>query len=567
MEEEVVVAGTMRSRAPAPVVADDGPAAGDRMTPGWAAAIVVVVGVVVTASVAWTAVVLERNNEHRLLQVQTHQAAAVLASTILSIEAPLKTSLQVASATGGDTGQVSRELAASTGPGHLFTSASLWHRDGATLGPVVSVGTSPSLDPSSAAAQALVRSAFDRGSFVVTGIPAQQPQWVGYAVADPTSGYAVYAERAIPADRRVPVESASAFADLEFATYLGRTTDPSDLATTDVSPGQLPLTGDTARDTIPFGDTAITLVTSPMGPLGGTLGSELPWVLVVGGLLLTAATAAVAALLVRRRREAERDARTIAGLYDRLDTLFGEQRSIAETLQRALLPQYTPEVPGLEVAARYVAGAAGVDIGGDWYSLIPVDDHTFAFVVGDVMGRGVGAATIMARLRFTLRAYLLEGHPPEVALTMCSRHLDIVADEYFSTVLAGVGDTRTRQITLANAGHLNPLQVTGSGCAYIATALGPPLGIRQTTYAPATVTMPPGSTLLAFTDGLVERRGENIEDGMARLAAAADRPAPSLDGLLSGLLAELAQDGAEDDIAVLAFRWTGGDAGVSPPGR
>ena len=134
-------------------------------------------------------------------------------------------------------------------------------------------------------------------------------------------------------------------------------------------------------------------------------------------------------------------------------------------------------------------------------------------------------------------------------------------------MLAGVGDTRNRQVTLANAGHLNPLQVTASGCAALATELGPPLGIRETTYAPATVTMPPGSTLLAFTDGLVERRGENIEDGMARLAAAAGGPVPSLDGLLSGLLAELARDGAEDDIAVLAFRWTGDGAGVSSSGR
>jgi len=561
------VVDTMRSEGQAPGAAGDPSATGAKTTPGWAAAIVVMVGVVVTASVAWTAVVLERNNEHRLLQVQTHQAAAVLASSILSIEAPLETSVQVAAATGGDTGQVSRLLMASTGPGRLFASASLWHRDGAGLVPVASVGTPPSLDPSSATARAFVGSAFDRGSFVVAGIPTQRPERVGYAVADPASGYAVYAERAIPADRRVPVESDSAFADLEFATYLGPTTHTSDLATTDVSPGRLPLTGDTARDTIPFGNTSITLVTAPMGPLGGTLGSELPWVLLVGGLLLTTATAAVAALLVRRRREAERDARTIAGLYDRLDTLFGEQRTIAETLQRALLPQYTPEVPGLQIAARYVAGAAGVDIGGDWYSLIPVDDHIFAFVVGDVMGRGVGAATVMARLRFTLRAYLLEGHPPDVALTMCARQLDITTDGHFATVLAGVGDTRTRQVTLANAGHLNPLQVTGSGCAYLATELGPPLGIRETTYAPATVTMPPGSTLLAFTDGLVERRGENIEDGMARLATAAGGPAPSLDGLLSGLVAELAQDGVEDDIAVLAFRWTGDGAGVSSSGR
>jgi serine phosphatase RsbU (regulator of sigma subunit) len=543
------------------------------MSPGWAVVIVALAGVVITASVTWTAVVLDRNNERHLLEFQSHQAASVLAGSIVSLEAPLETALQVASATGGDTAQVARQLAVvtGTGAGSPFVSASLWERRGSTVAPVVSVGEAPRFDPSSAGAQAFVTRAFERGSFVVAGVPSGDPDRVAYAVAapgDPT--YAVYAERAIPTDRRVPVESTSAFAGLEFATYLGATTDTSDLATTDVPPGQLPLTGDTVREAIPFGDTDLTLVTSPQGPLGGTLGFDLPWILLVGGLLLTAATAAAAALLVRRRRDAERDARTIAGLYDRLDTLFGEQRSIAETLQRALLPAFLPEVPGLESAARYVAGAAGVDIGGDWYSLIPVDEHRFGFVVGDVMGRGVGAATIMARLRFTLRAYLVEGHPPEVALSMCSRHIDITTDEHFSTVLVGVADRRNRTVTLANAGHLAPLVVDDGGAAYVATPPGLPLGVRPTTYRPTTLTMAPGSTFLAFTDGLVERRGELIDVRLDRLARAAAVPAASLDGLLTALLVELVEDGAEDDIAILAFRWAddlpAGD-GVSWSGR
>ncbi len=556
--------GTNRSGSAAPGGGRDATPAVRRLSPGWVVVIVVVIGAVVTASASWTAVVLDRNNEHRLLEVQTHQAAAVLTAAILSVEAPLETSLRVAAVTGGDAHQVAGVLSASTGPGRPFASASLWRRDGSAIRPVVSVGTPPTLDPSTATARSFMMRAFGRGSFVVTGIPAGRPRRVALAMAAPGAPYAVSAELAIPADRRLPAEHASAFSDLEFATYLGRTTDPSALATTDVPPAQLPLTGDTVRDPIPFGDATITLVTSPAAPLGGTLGAELPWILAVGGVLLTIGTAAVAAQLVRSRRDAERDARTIAALYDRLDAHLGEQRSIAEALQRAILPAYTPDVPGLETASSYVAGAAGVDIGGDWYSLIPVDGHTFAFVVGDVMGRGVGAATIMARLRYTLRAYLLEGHPPEVALSMCSRQLDILADGHFCTVLVGVGDTRTREVTLANAGHLSPLLGSGDGCTFAPIRPGPPLGVRETTYAAVTFTMPPGSMFLAFTDGLVERRDESLDDGMARLATAtaARRTAP-LDVLLSGLLAELAEDGTEDDIAILAFRWSDGDPGAS----
>jgi hypothetical protein len=119
----------------------------------------------------------------------------------------------------------------------------------------------------------------------------------------------------------------------------------SGLATTDVPVAELPITGDTSRAKIPFGDTTLTLVAAPSGQLGGTLGEQLPWVFLVGGVLLTAAAAFVTWQLVARRREAEHDAETITGLYDRLDGLFAEQRTIAATLQLALLPSSTRRSP------------------------------------------------------------------------------------------------------------------------------------------------------------------------------------------------------------------------------
>ena len=535
----------------------DGGRSRKRLTPMWAALLVVGLGLLITAAVSWTAWTLNRHNEHRLLVVQTHQAAAVLGSTILEIRDPLATALQIESATAGSPQHFSQYMAAYVGPGRLFVGATLWKTDGTALEPVTSIGAPAGLAPTSSEAQDFISHALASPTFVVTSVKVGSLQRIGYAIADPKDRtYVVYAERAIPADRQVPVEGNSAFSDLDYATYLGPV-NMTDLATTDLPEAELPVTGDTSRAKIPFGDTTLTLVAAPSGQLGGTLGQQLPWIFLVGGVLLTAAAAFVTWQLVARRREAEQDAETITGLYDRLDGLFAEQRTIAATLQLALLPQFNPEIPNLEIATRYVAGADGVDIGGDWYSVVAVDDTRFAFVVGDVSGRGVSAATIMARLRFTVRAYLVEGHPPETVLDMCARQIDVDDDGHFATILVGVGDLQSREITLANAGHLNPLLISGDDASFVSTRLGPPLGVTASRYGSKTTVMPVGSTLIAFTDGLVERRTEGLEVGLQRLRTlATSQEEQTLEGLVEGLVTGLAASGTEDDIAVLAFRWT-----------
>jgi serine phosphatase RsbU (regulator of sigma subunit) len=191
--------------------------------------------------------------------------------------------------------------------------------------------------------------------------------------------------------------------------------------------------------------------------------------------------------------------------------------------------------------------------------VIRVDDDRFAFVVGDVSGRGIEAAALMARLRFTLRAYLVEGHPPDVALRQCSQELDVRAEGRMATVLVGVGDLRTREVTLASAGHFNPLQLTPSGPRFLDTAVGCPLGMPAPRYQPRTFTMPAGSTLVAFTDGLVERRGEAIDAGLARLAKVAGELDGPLEDVVEAVLQGMSSATAEDDIALLALRWTADD--------
>jgi serine phosphatase RsbU (regulator of sigma subunit) len=138
---------------------------------------------------------------------------------------------------------------------------------------------------------------------------------------------------------------------------------------------------------------------------------------------------------------------------------------------------------------------------------------------------------------------------------LCSQHLEIANDGHFSTALVGIGDLATRRITIANAGHLSPLIVGRRHAEFVHTPAGLPIGVAPTDYDKVAITIDPGSTFLAYTDGLVERRGESIDDGLARLAQAAGPFSGDLEDMLTTLLADLSHAGNDDDIAVLAFRW------------
>ncbi len=527
-------------------------------SPARVALVVIVIGVLFTAVTAWVAWWSDERNERDLLEVQTRQAAAVIGAQILAIQEPLETALRVGQATDGDLAQFRTTMARATGPGLVFVHASLWDTSGEVPVRLEQIGVPAVMDPASARARDFIDHARSSETFVVTNPDADFSR-VAYAVGDAANPrWVIYAERAIPADRIAPVQRTAPFAELLFATYIGAQVSDSNLVTTNVPQADLPLRGESSEVQLPFGDTTLTFVASAKRHLGGALGGRLPWIFLLTGLVLTILTAFAAANLVRSRRRAEADRLTIAELYERLDVLYGEQRSIAQTLQRALLPAFNPEIPGLDIASRYVAGAEGVDIGGDWYSIIRRGEHEVCFVVGDVSGRGIDAAAVMARLRFTIRAYLAEGHSPGTVLGMCSRQFDIAEDGHIATVVVGVLDLDTCGLVLASAGHFAPLVVDEAGKAFYAEIdPGPPLGVLVTEYAETTPSMAVGSTLVAFTDGLVERRGESLDVGLERLAEAASSGTPTVEALLDVLVAELMHDGSEDDTALLAFRCLG----------
>jgi serine phosphatase RsbU (regulator of sigma subunit) len=489
---------------------------------------------------------VDAKTENRLLDVQTRQAGAVLSTAVLLIQEPLSTALTVQKLAGpkGDASAFADLMSAYVGNGKLFESASLWRRQGSEVTRLAEVGVEPALVPGGAATRANLQHAFDSRTYTVRPVTVGNRTSIAYTQADPASGFVVYAERAIPSDRRAPVDRDSAFAQLHYAIYLGPKTDLAALSTTDVSPSTLPLSGTTSRVSVPFGDTVLTLVTSPRTHLGAPLSRRLPLVLLLVGLVLTAIASRAGHQLTRRRQTVE--------------AMYGQQRDLSERLQRALLPQGNPTIPNLEIAAEYVAGAHGVDIGGDWYSIIDLDECRFGFVVGDVSGRGIDAVAVMARARFTIRAYLLDGHSPAAALAKCSHQFDITADGHMTTAVVGVGNWRTGEVRIANAGHPTPLLVTANGAEFVTTSPGWPLGAGPTSYESTCLTMAPGSTLFCFTDGLVERRTEDIDTGMRRLAATA---AVAAQGTTAELVRDavhgLRTDDASDDIAVLAMRWEG----------
>jgi PAS domain S-box-containing protein len=230
------------------------------------------------------------------------------------------------------------------------------------------------------------------------------------------------------------------------------------------------------------------------------------------------------------------------------------ERKRADVLERSLIPERLPEIPGLKLAARFVPGGAGVEVGGDWYDVLEIDDGSIGLAIGDVAGRGVQAAAIMAQLRNALRAYAFESHPPATALERLNRLAWSLDRSVMATLIYLVFDPSSGLVRLANAGHLPPLQAKPDGSTrYLEKGRSLPLGVRPATaYSEAEYLLGPGSTLLLYTDGLVEKRRTPIDDGLARLARCSSLGHDDLEDLCDRLLDTLSPTG-EDDVALLAL--------------
>jgi serine phosphatase RsbU (regulator of sigma subunit)/anti-sigma regulatory factor (Ser/Thr protein kinase) len=239
-----------------------------------------------------------------------------------------------------------------------------------------------------------------------------------------------------------------------------------------------------------------------------------------------------------------------AALIIRRALLLEREQRIASALQRDLLPTTLPDVPGVSLAAHFRAGGHGIDVGGDWYDAIPLAGGRVGLVVGDVAGRGVAAAARMGQLRSVARAYALEGHDPETFVQRMNVYHRALSPDELTTIVYAVIEPDRERLRVVSAGHPPPLLVPPGGAPRLLQGSTPPLGVSDLPGHPEIVVdFPPGSAVVLYTDGLVERRGEGLDAGLRRLLAAA---AP--DG---------AGDGADDGAEALRERVLGSCLGPS----
>jgi len=232
-------------------------------------------------------------------------------------------------------------------------------------------------------------------------------------------------------------------------------------------------------------------------------------------------------------------------------------------LERGLLPSPLIFNSELSWATRYKPGGQRALLGGDFFDAVELSDGTIRVVIGDVCGHGPNEAALGVALRVAWRALALADQTPEKTLLALERVLQVERNDAamfvtFATLCDIELGTDLKRAQIRLAGHPAPLLFDGTTVIEApVTERNLPLGATRCLgeCSPNVIDLDPGWTMLAFTDGLVERRGESLDVGLERLSRAASVASPDLDGLLSAILAELVPDGSVDDIAVLAFRW------------
>jgi GAF domain-containing protein/anti-sigma regulatory factor (Ser/Thr protein kinase) len=237
---------------------------------------------------------------------------------------------------------------------------------------------------------------------------------------------------------------------------------------------------------------------------------------------------------------------------------FESERSIAETLQRSVLPVALPQVDGVQLAARYLPGTQHVDVGGDWFDAVELPGDRLGLVVGDVVGKGVHAAASMSQLRNALRAFAAERLKPPSVLARLDRLADDTAETTFATVVYAVVDTAAEVLRFSSAGHPPPAVAYPDGrVELLEDGRGLPLGTGlRPKYRQSVVDLPAGSIVVLYSDGLVERRGRSIDDGIDALISAMEEAPKDAERLLEHVLDTLLEGvDRADDIALIAARF------------
>jgi len=509
----------------------------------------VLAALVLTTAAVWATQLGVKDQSRRLLKERTSEISLVFTQAIDAIPTSLQQLGAVLGATHGDAGAFAsaaqQQAAASPTP---LTFA--WLRPQGSVGfrVIASAGTGDLAVNQVVTDErvASLRTALTDQQVVPTTVIGAD-RMLGFALGPPAApvGTVLYRQTTLgPAVNPPRAASTAPFSELNVTLYSSRTADPSKVLTS--TSRDLPLRGDVRSTFLDVGDTRWLLTVSARSPLVGRLTEDAPWVVVGVGLIGTALIGLVVETVARRR--------------DAAVELYQVEHHVAEALQRSLLPQL-PELPGLELAARYLASGIGQEVGGDWFDAFPVSGGRCGLVVGDVIGHDVAAASAMAQIRALLRGYAVDGESPATVLARLDRIVDELHLTQLVTVFYGLLDAPeadgSRQLRYCNAGHVPPVLRHADGSVVplgggASVVIGAPI---DSEYTESVVSLPASSTLTLFTDGLVEVPGGSLTDGLDRvartLAGSAD---PTPDALCEELLADVSLRSLRDDVALLVVR-------------
>jgi serine phosphatase RsbU (regulator of sigma subunit) len=324
---------------------------------------------------------------------------------------------------------------------------------------------------------------------------------------------------------------------------------------------------------IPFGKGFAGRIAATKGPIrldrvdATTVANPILWekgIRVMLGVPLMSGERVIGVLHVGRRQDrpfTEEDVEQLEVVGERVAAATQTRRLAVERaatllLERSLLPSVLPAAPGLEFDGRYVA-AEGRTIGGDWYDVFTVPSGQLWIVAGDVAGHGVQAAVVMGRIRSALRAYTLVDSRPEAVLELVDRKIRHFEIGGMATVACAVSEPPFETMTVSLAGHPPPVLATpGQPTELVELEPGPPLGMWfEVSRRSRTFPFERGSTVVFYTDGLIERRTESLDIGFKRLcdAVSADEPARVTNKVMHQLIADTIP---QDDIALVVVRRT-----------
>lgn len=520
-----------------------------------ASAIALLVALLVSVAAALATHRAVGDQESRLLKERAVEVGLVLTSSIAAIPATLGAQGGILTATHGSK-QAYTEAAAgavAAGPGKL-TFAWLRPQPGgsgyevlAAAGDALHAG-----DIITDQRAATFRAAAASAEMVATPVIGAERS-LGFALGPPAAPAGTVLYRQSQLGPLAPPRQASTapFAELDVVIYGSPTADPAEVLASTTH--DLQLHGTVRREPLMAGSSRWLLLVKARRPLVGTVTAQAEWLVLLVGLVGSLLIAAVIEATARRR--------------DAALALYASEHHVAETLQRSLLPQI-PTLAGLELAARYLAGSRGQEVGGDWFDAFRVSGDRVGIAIGDVIGHDLAAASAMAQIRAALRAYALDGDDPASVINRLDRFVDTFGLTQLVTVFYGVLDPAApdggRVLRYTNAGHLPPLLRAADGSVDTlsggsSVVIGAPITVD---HAQATQRLEPGSTLLLFTDGLVELPNRSLEDTLQQLATTVAEHDVGLgvDALCEHVLGTMSDRSRRDDIALLAVRLVG----VSP---